>query len=312
MDLELTSRISKQNTNEIAQKQITLGYIEEKYPNHKQAFTDGSKKDGRTASGAHCPFIGTSQSTRIDDQTSILTAELHAIATALRIMNRDAETGRGRSWGRVLVLTDSKSAAQVIASDPDRIDRTDIWLKIAKEYTALIQHKVEVTILWIPAHCGIEGNEVADFIAKDGTRADAPIEEIGVSNSEAKSCFKATLYRKIWQKSWEKSGVSTTKLIPYVNYKMLDFRDGRIGRLLANRPRFCPHPNAGMPCLTCDRTCTVPHVLVHCQKYEGARARLAEAIGGGISEPGDILHVEKLRKHKKDIITFLNQIDVPI
>ena len=36
----------------------------------------------------------------------------------------------------------------------------------------------EVTIHWVPAHSGVEGNEVADRFAKDAATGEAPREEL--------------------------------------------------------------------------------------------------------------------------------------
>ena len=42
----------------------------------------------------------------------------------------------------------------------------DEWLKLIKKMLAEIQSKV--TVLWIPSHCDIEGNERADELANRG------------------------------------------------------------------------------------------------------------------------------------------------
>ena len=43
----------------------------------------------------------------------------------------------------------------------------DPWLKRIKE--KIHQMQSEMTLLWIPSHCDINGNEIVDVLAKDGT-----------------------------------------------------------------------------------------------------------------------------------------------
>ena len=44
------------------------------------------------------------------------------------------------------------------------------WLRKIKEASFLLES--EVTILWVPSHCGCEGNETADRLADEGTKLD--------------------------------------------------------------------------------------------------------------------------------------------
>ena len=50
----------------------------------------------------------------------------------------------------------------------------------------------EVTIRWVPAHAGAEGNEVADRYAKDATTGRAPREELREGYAEETSLARMT------------------------------------------------------------------------------------------------------------------------
>ena len=69
---------------------------------------------------------------------------------------------------KVLICSDSKSMAMSLQKNHWKDD--DPWLKRIKE--KIHQMQSEMTLLWIPSHCDINGNEIADELAKDGTTMD--------------------------------------------------------------------------------------------------------------------------------------------
>ena len=66
------------------------------------------------------------------------------------------------------ICTDSMSLHKALSNDDWR-DAQD-WLRKIKEASFLLES--EVTILWVPSHCGCEGNEAADRLADEGTKLD--------------------------------------------------------------------------------------------------------------------------------------------
>jgi len=64
------------------------------------------------------------------------------------------------------ICTDSLSLQKALTND-DWKDSQD-WIKKIKKMCHRIQG--EITVLWIPSHCGCEGNEDADRLAKEGTK----------------------------------------------------------------------------------------------------------------------------------------------
>lgn len=88
-------------------------------------------------------------------------AEGVALLRALELLER-------RHISTATICTDSLSLQKALAND-DWKDAQD-WLRKIKEKSYTL--KTEVTILWLPSHCGCEGNEEADRLADEGTKLD--------------------------------------------------------------------------------------------------------------------------------------------
>ena len=74
----------------------------------------------------------------------------------------------------VLIMTDSKSLCDALNSKNPGVD--DIIIAIAT-------CSAKITIQWVPAHCGIPGNEAADEAAKRATTAPGPATPISYQSA---------------------------------------------------------------------------------------------------------------------------------
>ena len=71
---------------------------------------------------------------------------------------------------KTVILTDSKAALQSLTSNtPDQPIH-----QLLKDLQ-LLPHECTVVLQWIPAHCGIRGNERADRLAKSGSKQPQPM-----------------------------------------------------------------------------------------------------------------------------------------
>jgi hypothetical protein len=64
---------------------------------------------------------------------------------------------------KVTICTDSLSLCQALSALNEDVDQT---------MQRISQCKADISIQWVPAHCGIPGNEAADQAAKDATKLD--------------------------------------------------------------------------------------------------------------------------------------------
>ena len=126
-------------------------------------FTDGSSlpNDGGTGASAVCPRFSiyhkwNTNSTNFDGEILEIFLSLQNLLYCIQ------------KFTKVVILCDSKAAILVITQDRTPKSLTIIEChKIIKQLSCL--HK-KVVLQWIPAHCGVEGNETADFLAKKGSK----------------------------------------------------------------------------------------------------------------------------------------------
>lgn len=126
-------------------------------------YTDGSGINGKVGAAAVAPTLGTHRSAYLGLETAatVYAAELLGIPMALEIV-------KGTSQLRVDVFTDNQSALESI-SDPGRQSGQYIITKIIQILETLNANGTETEFHWIPAHQGIQGNELADRLAKTAT-----------------------------------------------------------------------------------------------------------------------------------------------
>jgi ribonuclease HI len=96
----------------------------------------------------------------------ISSAELKAIKIATNFIYQQDEQ-------RAVILTDSRTACQILMKAMDGDRHNKIVLEILK---GIKNTQKQITIKWIPAHVGLEGNGRADILSKDGARNGTPID----------------------------------------------------------------------------------------------------------------------------------------
>jgi ribonuclease HI len=118
---------------------------------------------GRVAAGRHASSYAT-------ELTAILAAGRH-------LLRRPTAPGSDDQRRlRMLLCTDSRSALQAIAMGPTT--RADSLFAAVWRTLSALSRRYRVTLQWVPAHCGVAGNEAADVQAASASRLDqrrAPI-----------------------------------------------------------------------------------------------------------------------------------------
>ena len=147
----------------------TLAAIEDTGPTDIQVYNDGSTHEGTTDGGAgmvamsgkdiierwHAPTCRWSSSYQ---------AKKSAMVRAISWLDEYED------WQSALVLCDSKSLVETLANS----NQPDDYVHRIQSTIAELCKKKEVRIMWVPGHCNLRGNELADLEAKLGSEVAQP------------------------------------------------------------------------------------------------------------------------------------------
>ncbi|XP_011869533.1 PREDICTED: uncharacterized protein LOC105562949, partial [Vollenhovia emeryi] len=167
---ESTSSIIKRTSRQLylGKRETTLLFEELSAEYRAEAltfYTDGSKSEtgAMVGVGIFSPEIDIGISKGIPREASIFTAEAWAIMTAFDIARE-----RGGRFGRITIFSDSKSVLEAVCSF-NPFPANFIISKIREQVYLFKSSGIAVNLIWVPAHRGIPGNEMADALAKRAT-----------------------------------------------------------------------------------------------------------------------------------------------
>ena len=151
-------------------------------------FTDGST-DGNQNKGGAGVFIHDRRND-VKERLSYPAGEICSSYGAEGVaLLRALEWLDQKNVATATICTDSLSLHKALAND-DWKDAQD-WLRKIKEKSHLLE--TDITILWIPSHCGCEGNEEADRLADEETK----LEQAGIPITY--DIAKARVRKRQWE-----------------------------------------------------------------------------------------------------------------
>ena len=235
-------------------------------------YTDGSCLNGQVG----CAVTGRDVrlTYRLPDTASVFTAELFAIHRALKHINE-------AKLGFTVICSDSKSALEAIKR-PNAIDHPLVYDILRQTFT--LPRSQVVIFLWLPGHCSIRGNELADAAAKEATSRPC-ITEIPIAVSDVlaklKQCF--TLYV---QRKWDRFHSNHLYDIkPILSSWSTSDQNNRSDEVVLCRLR-CGHTRATHShlfdrepppmCQTCNVRITVHHFLLECPNETSQRRKILD------------------------------------
>ena len=147
----------------------TLAAIEDTGPTDIQVYTDGSTHERTTVGGAGMVVMsGEDIIERWHAPTgrwsSSYQAEKSAMVRAITWLDEYED------WQSALALCNSKSLVETFANS----NQPDGDVHRIQSAIAELCKKKEVRILWVPGHCNLRGNELADLEAKLGSESAQP------------------------------------------------------------------------------------------------------------------------------------------
>ena len=291
---------SKGSIPDITLKVIFYSHMVSHKENEYRVYTDGSKTSDGVAfaiMGKPSPRTSITKSRKLDKQCSIFTAELYAILHAIR-------DGGMRPQTSTLVITDSKSSIQALMQPFTRNPLVQEIQREAHEGTKKIK------LCWVPSHIGVQGNEIADKLARETTK-DTSIMRSQMLRGDMEAHVKHEV-KATWLSGWTTISENVNHLRQITdNLRPLPNSTGEIrswevklARLRLGYTRmthgYLMSGDLRPICERCidDAALTVKHILIECPEYRTARIRafcksritLKEALSEGDTTYGGPLY----------------------
>ena len=268
--VELEDKKSKYSETELREKaEKKIGELEAVH----KLYTDGST-DGNQEKGGAGLFVTDENGHEIHqahfpagELCSSFQAECIAMAKALDWISANP------SGGKSLIITDSMSMWQALQSNNWKDD--DYHLHQIKSKVRAVDSKI--TLLWVPSHCNIEGNERADKLADQGTKE--PQNEVPLSEKIVKARIRRRRWvpthdrvRKIYRER-RKPKLEVERRWPRkVRSAYSRLRTGHAKQLAYYR--YLIEKEDSPECACGDGDETAEHLLCHCEQLRAARERL--------------------------------------
>ena len=305
---ELSNSISK-NDNTMFLRQCSLELIHTKWFNYLQIYTDGSKAPdkGKVSAAFYVPEFKYIEKKRMQDESSVYRAELAAIILALNWLHQLPALHTG-----AVILSDSLSSLLSLKTQKDDNFITEILILCNNLYLK----GINVSFEWIPGHCDISGNEMADKAAKDALQN--PLIDINnkLNKNELNHLLK-TYCNKKWQCLWEETNSPLRDFqhnvcSTYICH--LKDRRGesiihclRMGNIGLNNNLFKINLHDTGLCNHCNTLETVEHFLCSCPKYIIERSMLLAESDTQLEDNILSLLNSSDTSHQKALVSFVQR-----
>ena len=254
------------------------------YLQHTHLYTDGSHDPGssRTAASLYLERKKRVITWKLTDQTEIAVAEIFAIKKALQyILEKEVP--------KTVIFSDSKSALYML-KDRKPTSYNEIIYETQKVIMQIQGKGLTFDIQWIPSHCNIRGNEVADQAAKMG------LQNLTSEMNPLPATTYNNLTKRATMRNWtseNKARISTNHLgtirddlrqHPWarsrrrrIDTALLRLRIGHCG-FKAHLHRINLEESGD--CEWCQQPDTINHFFFDCPRHFSARTDLKEKLRG--------------------------------
>jgi ribonuclease HI len=178
--------------------------IDKNYASHVKYYTDGSVLDSKESGCAfYAPLKNIKEKIKLNKGISVFSAELFAIYKACFHIN-----GLQFPPNKIVIFSDSKSALQALARGGSSV-RLSLQRNILELIHFILSKNIDISLMWIPSHSGIRGNDFVDSLAKSAATS-GTFKNIGLSIKENMSHARQLSYQrhdsylkiKCFEKKW--------------------------------------------------------------------------------------------------------------
>lgn len=267
-------------------------------------YTDGSKTDEGVGSGVYGPRTNLYRS--LGKTPSVFQSEIYAIEMCLDLIKQ-----RGYNKKVIKILSDSRAALMALGSYEIKSQIVLCCLNKLIELSKINK----ITLLWVPGHRGIEGNERADALARKGSSGTfiGPDPFCGIPMCNALGWIEKWKEKKALDQWNENPGIKRAKifLTEYTSKKTIKIlskskREIRLltglltGHCLLNYHLHKMGKKEDPTCRLCNEEDETPeHILSECQAISCQRQLCLGKSYLGVEElakldPQDILELLKI------------------
>lgn len=156
--------VSKEGVDPRIYRNLFIKLSNSRHKGFRKIYTDASVSRRRVGAAAVLVDTKVFKSEKLPSGTSVAAAEMYGIYLASQIVSESADQG----MNKFVIYSDSQNSVTKFG----RYERTDDELcnKIKAQLQEIIKRGCTIEVCWIPGHVEIEGNELADHLAKSGSK----------------------------------------------------------------------------------------------------------------------------------------------
>ncbi|XP_062525559.1 uncharacterized protein LOC134199209 [Bombyx mori] len=195
--------------------------VNENWQGYHSIFTDASKiKNSCVGIGVYHPQYKIVQKVKFPKETSVFTGECVGLLKAVEYILL-------AKLNQTIVFSDSKSALQALMRFPFKSRNSNpVILEIRNIIFQCMNLNLKISFAWIPSHCGIKGNEIADTLAKEAISCGDvfPFKNYTCDLVNLSQDFLHSSWQSSWTESSQSKGKSYSTIQPTIPSKPWFFK----------------------------------------------------------------------------------------